>query len=639
MTVYVFASSGVAPNNCFAENSFTIIINELILPEVDDVASCTEYSLPALVMGNYYTASGGGGTMLFAGDTIAETMEVFIYAIDGTCSDEVSFLVTIGSPGNISLQSVTECGLAGFSQFDLSATEASILADFPSSIVTFHETMVDAQNGVNTVQMPTYMNIVSGLQVLYVRIANADGTCFTISQLSLIVLNCTDYVISGIITYDYDANGCTANDPPASNIQVLNINAGVTTYAYTDQNGNYTFTNVQEGMNTLNIQSGIMGPFTSMPAGQDIFVSSVSNNYTSNFCLTYTTQSSDAKVMIFPTNNAVPGFASTYTLQVSNIGTTMLDGSVTLEFDASKLDLVSAIPGPTAATGNTITFTFLDLVPFSSYNFYLNFAVNTPPTVSLGDILEFVANVSPTQIDSNSSNNTYSLSQTVVNSFDPNDKTCLEGEHVSLTNVPQYLNYLIRFQNMGTSSAVNVRITDDLDEKLDWSTFRPMAGSHNFSTTMSTEGQVTFNFDNINLPAESEDEPESHGYVAYQIKPLPDWDGTAILNSANIYFDFNEAIVTNTVSTSVAPLGVNESAFEAMVVYPNPATDEITVEWGTSISNWSYVIFDIHGKQILANEVTRQTQSTIDVSRLQSGMYLLKINSESHSLTRKLIIR
>src|SRR5690606_26622500 len=68
-------------------------------------------TLPPLPVGNYYTASNGGGTMLPAGTVIESSQNLYVYAQNGTpttgCSRQDQFFVTIGfdTPSDIS-----QCG-------------------------------------------------------------------------------------------------------------------------------------------------------------------------------------------------------------------------------------------------------------------------------------------------------------------------------------------------------------------------------------------------------------------------------------------------------------------------------------------------------------------------------------------------
>jgi hypothetical protein len=89
-----------------------VTINEVAIDNLDDVATCSDYILPALVNGNYYTATAGGGTMLSAGDVIAETTTVYIYAVSDVnpaCTAENSFTVTISEVTVAEFDDVTSC--------------------------------------------------------------------------------------------------------------------------------------------------------------------------------------------------------------------------------------------------------------------------------------------------------------------------------------------------------------------------------------------------------------------------------------------------------------------------------------------------------------------------------------------------
>lgn len=93
-------------NGCNAEESVIININMTpSLAPINDITSCGDYTLPAIVGTNltgnqrYYDAPGGTGNAFNAGDVI--TSNTTLYAYDATtspvCFDEESFTVTLGS--------------------------------------------------------------------------------------------------------------------------------------------------------------------------------------------------------------------------------------------------------------------------------------------------------------------------------------------------------------------------------------------------------------------------------------------------------------------------------------------------------------------------------------------------------------
>lgn len=78
----------------------TVIIHTVVADAPEDVNVCTEYVLPALTNGAYFTEAGGTGVEVAAGTAITETTTLYVYAQEGTdivCSDENSFTVTVAN--------------------------------------------------------------------------------------------------------------------------------------------------------------------------------------------------------------------------------------------------------------------------------------------------------------------------------------------------------------------------------------------------------------------------------------------------------------------------------------------------------------------------------------------------------------
>lgn len=107
------------------------------------------------------------------------------------------------------------------------------------------------------------------------------------------------------------------------------------------------------------------------------------------------------------------------------------------------------------------------------------------------------------------------------------------------------------------------------------------------------------------LPDSGTNEPASHGYVIYEVDPLPGApDGTEIKNHADIYFDFNPPIVTNsTLNTLVSVIpncsittGILSENKDDFSIYPNFAKDFFIIE---NISANSIInLCDISGRLI-----------------------------------------
>ena len=139
----------------------------------------------------------------------------------------------------------------------------------------------------------------------------------------------------------------------------------------------------------------------------------------------------------------------------------------------------------------------------------------------------------------------------ITDSFDPNDKLVLPAgvtaEHY--TAFGQELEYTVRFQNTGNDYAYRVVLVDTLSENLDVSTLRMNGASHPNKFTVSGKGRpvLTWTFDDIALPDSARDQAGSNGLVKFTIKPLAGLpDKTRIENFADIFFDYNPPVRTNT---------------------------------------------------------------------------------------------
>ena len=79
--------------------------------------------------------------------------------------------------------------------------------------------------------------------------------------------------------------------------------------------------------------------------------------------------------------------------------------------------------------------------------------------------------------------------------------------------------------------------------------------------------------------------------------------------------------------------GIDEADGESWVLYPNPATDAVTI---VGVSQATVTINDLTGRTIAVHNVAEGNR-TIDVSNLAAGAYFLHITSDGISAVRKLI--
>lgn len=362
-----------------------------------------------------------------------------------------------------------------------------------------------------------------------------------------------------------------------------------------------------------------------------------------NFPVTVVQAYNDLAVGIVPFNAPRPGFVYQNKIVYTNLGNqTVASGTLTFNID-SNLTITANTQSGTTPTTSGFTFGFTNLAPFETRSMTVSMQVPTIPTVAAGQLLTNTASIEPLAGDTVPENNTNSAAQIIINAYDPNDKMESHGERIlhSSFTANDYLYYTIRFENTGTASAINVRVNDVLEAQLDETTLRMVDASHAYELDR-VGNNLNWRFDNIQLPVSVANTTIGKGYITFKIKPRPGYAiGDIINNAASIYFDFNPAIVTNIFSTEfVAALGLEQFADNSFVIYPNPATSQVTVSLADPAQNISAVrVYDLLGKTVLSQK-TSDTSLNLEVSALDSGVYFVEVITDTNVKTvKKLTIK
>jgi hypothetical protein len=446
----------------------------------------------------------------------------------------------------------------------------------------------------------------------------------------------TFYTIQGNNRYDSNTNGCDDSDNNLPNLKCSITNGTTSGTFISNTSGSYTIP-VQAGTHTVTpiLENPTYFTVTSSNTGNIVFPTATSP-YVRDFCVTANGVKNDLEVTIIPIEVARPGFDAFYKIIYKNKGNQVANGSLSFTFNDAIMDLVTASPIVNTTGTNSLSWNYNNLNPLETREINLTFNINSPmetPAVNGGDVLNYGTTIVGAT-DETPNDNVFSLNQTVVNSYDPNDKTCLEGTTITPSMVGNYVHYVIRFENTGTFAAQNVVIKDIIDTtKFDISTLVPQSSSHPFVTRITNTNQVEFIFENINLPF---NDATNDGYVAFKIKTLPSLVlGDTFTNSAGIYFDYNFPIVTNTTTTTVATLGNQDFDFGSVfTLSPVPAKDFLTITTKQDVVVSSVNIYNTLGQLV---QVHTNPTETIDVSGLQSGSYFVRITSDKGSATGKFL--
>ena len=210
-------------------------------------------------------------------------------------------------------------------------------------------------------------------------------------------------------------------------------------------------------------------------------------------------------------------------------------------------------PAPTSVVGNVLTWHFS--TSGSLFDITASVKVSCVTTATMGDTIHNTLYVAPTTLtDPDLLNNTYSWSEPVRTSWDPNEKEVSPkgfGTEGYIANGTP-MSYIVHFQNTGTARARHIKVVDTLSSDLDLSTLQVVNSTAPVLLFQTADHVIQFKFNDINLPDSADDPEGSKGFVAFNILPKENLAaGTQIQNTANIYFDYNPAVVTNTTLNTI----------------------------------------------------------------------------------------
>lgn len=446
---------------------------------------------------------------------------------------------------------------------------------------------------------------------------------------------------SGTVFNDKNNNGI--KDAGENGIANVKITANGVPVTYTNNNGEYSFAVFPNiGSYVIKQESPLYWNQTSPAAngGYTVTVTGASQLFANNnFGLVPASLGKDLFVDVSATSLR-RGFKNDMMITYGNKGT--LAGSnktISLTLD-SAIVLVSASTPWNSKSGNTYTWIIPTISEGSVQTITLIDSVNlSKPVATLVNISATISNAS----DLNPADNSYLLTAPITGPIDPNDIIATPdpiGNNKFIAH-NQQITYRIRFQNVGTAPVHLARLLNKLPSDLDVSTLEITSASHPMRFEMNGN-DLTFSFENINLPDSTHNEPESHGFVEYTILPskhLP--EGTQIHNQASIIFDYEEPVITNKLTHIISYFN---SDTRYIMVYPNPASSCPVIklikvaETDKGLIS-AYAIYSEAGTTVHFEEDVFEEEVSLCNIPFKSGKYFIKVlDSNGMAYFDKIII-
>lgn len=342
-----------------------------------------------------------------------------------------------------------------------------------------------------------------------------------------------------------------------------------------------------------------------------------------------------------------PGEAFNLSPEVYNIGCHAVSGMMKLVLDPNVIYNPSNSVNPAdSISGDTLMWHYSNLNNLSNSNtlyfnqFIGNIDLTPNSSLGIGDVLHFKLLSSVDSADVNPSNNKEDFSITLVASYDPNIKKVSPkgtGPQGIIADTTKTLTYTVDFQNTGTAPAINVSVIDTLNANINPRSLKILGVSHSMNPQWLDSNIIKFTFSNINLPDTSVSMKNSQGFVRFKVDLNSNLaPGTEIKNTADIYFDANPAIVTNTTLNTIetpSTSGIDAQAIKRLNVYPNP-TKGLTNFKLTNTASGRIIVQDMLGNKVAAKVFSQTNLVKMNLNRLGSGIYIYSLfNTDTGSKT------
>ncbi len=452
-----------------------------------------------------------------------------------------------------------------------------------------------------------------------------------------------NYRVRGLLYSDYNLNGTFDGiDQGMKNQFVQTVNQDRISFSNND--GDYSLSFFEP--NTYEIE-GLLPMYHSyeIPVNGIHSVALTTTNPKSddnNFGFEPDTSAIDLSLSSTAINGANPGFQTCYMINVKNNAPRLTDGELIVNFD-DLLTFESSNVTPSSIDGNQLTFDLQELDWLEIQNIKVCFLLPPDPNL-IEDTLKYIASVIPTDgMDLTMENNVDTLCRPITGPYDPN----FIGVHpagVGVTgDIPlatTSLEYTIHFQNIGSDTARNVVISNPIDSNLNILSLNVLGSSHEYEVSFVEEDRLLqWTFLNINLPDSSTNEIESNGFIKYKIDLAAHEVGSIFTNVADIYFDFNLPITTNTT--------INTLIEETVAIFETPTVEKCDYELNLVgdqlqlqfpiLDKYKIEVYDLSGRK-LKSTLVNNTNTTMALEKLPSGFYVVSIVSKSCVGSEKIFI-
>ncbi len=341
----------------------------------------------------------------------------------------------------------------------------------------------------------------------------------------------------------------------------------------------------------------------------------------------------DLEVQLYPVypSELKAGDTIKTVLIVKNHGASKLSGTTIHVVHNSRLTNFHSYPAADNIENNDATFALVDMEPFETKSIELLYRI--PEDASVVDFYPLTVKTGSlfTQTDAFQTDNLDTLKLSIGKRGNANgavEKSSDAGLQVDYRS--KSLLYTVNFKNIGSQTVNKAVMIDTLSNVLPMQRVILKSFYPTNATYSIQQGRIlVVNFNPANLKSAEASPLESNGWVQYQIdlyETLP--HDTKVDNLAMVDFDSEwRGYSENCQVTMVNPsISVRKLSKSSLVIFPNPSSQNIQVNWLNSENNTAWIISNIMGAEVKMGYIDI-TNPIVSVKDLEEGIYFLKTNT------------
>jgi gliding motility-associated-like protein len=253
----------------------TVKDNEITSGEASWSVSYYETQADANAQDNAVDAEAYTNTAIGIAAANPQTLYVVVTDTDTGCTDQVTLTIrvlpnptpTTVLPDLILCDDINPGDMEEV--FDLTTDEVLLLNGEVGVTPTYHETLEDAEAGINAIADPTMYTNTSTPQVIYVRVTNDTTQCYTIVNFNIIVNPLPDVIaVTDFIACELNNDGFYDFDLTLKDDEILNGQDPAlfsVTYHATQQDAD-------------DLMNALVSPYTNVTNPQQIFIAITNND-------------------------------------------------------------------------------------------------------------------------------------------------------------------------------------------------------------------------------------------------------------------------------------------------------------------------------------------------------------------------